>query len=288
MTVGFIGTGTMGAPMATNLLRAGIPLVVWNRTARKCEPLVAAGAQRAADVGAVFDAASIVLTMLQNEHAIDAILERGSPHFDALLSGKTLVNLGTTSAEYSSQLEADVVRAGGQYVEAPVSGSRVPAERGTLVGMVAGHPSAVEAARPLLVPLCTKVFACGQVPDALRTKLAVNHFLITMVAALGESVHAARAAGIDLSILQDVLNAGPMASDVSRIKLDKLLRGDFTPQASIQDAGKIARLALEQAKAAGARVPLMDCSVALYRAADAAGWHSLDMIAATRTLEPRT
>src|SRR5204863_1145983 len=115
------------------------------------------------------------------------------------------------------------------YVEAPVSGSRVPAERGALVGMVSGNPTAIQSIEPLLAPLCAKVFACGRVPNALRTKLAVNHFLITMVAALGETTQAARAAGIDLSILQEVLDAGPMASDVSRIKLDKLVRGDFSP-----------------------------------------------------------
>jgi 3-hydroxyisobutyrate dehydrogenase len=131
----------------------------------------------------------------------------------------------------------------------------------------------------LLAPLCTRVFACGAVPQALRTKLAVNHFLITMVAALGETVQAARAAGIDLAILQDVLDAGPMASDVSRLKLDKLLRGDVSPQASLSDAGTIARLALEQAMQAGAPAPLMAACVALYRDAERAGRGGLDMIA---------
>jgi 3-hydroxyisobutyrate dehydrogenase len=272
MSVGFIGTGKMGFPMATNLLRAGVALLVWNRTPDKCEPLVAQGAQRASSAAELMGATSIILVMLANEQAIDAVLERGSPSFNEMLGGKTLVNLGTTSADYSRQLELDVIRAGGLYVEAPVS----------------GNPTAIQSIEPLLASLCAKVFACGQVPNALRTKLAVNHFLITMVAALGETTQAARAAGIDLSILQEVLDAGPMASDVSRIKLDKLLRGDFSPQASLQDAGKIAQLALAQAMAAGARAPLMETCVDLYRDAQLAGWESLDMIAATRTLERRT
>jgi 3-hydroxyisobutyrate dehydrogenase len=287
MSVGFIGTGKMGLPMAANLLRAGIPLVVWNRTPEKCATLVADGAQRSSTVAELLGAVSIVLVMLANEQAIDVALERESAAFDEMLSGKTLVNLGTTSAEYSRQLERDVLDAGGRYVEAPVSGSRVPAERGALVGMVSGDAAAVQAIAPLLAPLCAKVFACGPVPNALRTKLAVNHFLITMVAALGETTQAARAAGIDLAILREVLDAGPMASDVSRLKLDKLLRGDFSPQASLSDAGKIAQLALAQAREAGARAPLMEACVDLYRDAELAGWESLDMIAATRTLEQR-
>ena len=288
MTVGFIGMGTMGTPMASNLLHAGVPLVVWNRTREKCAPLEAAGAQVAASVAEVFSTASTVLLMLLNEQAIDAVLDRGRPGFDALVAGKTLVNLGTISAEYSRRLEADLLRAGGLYVEAPVSGSRLPAERGALVGMLAGHGDPVTAVRPLLEPICAKVFHCGAVPNAVRTKLAVNHYLITMVAALGETFHAARAAGIDLAVLQDVLDAGPMASEVSRIKFDKLVRGDYSAQASVHDAGKIARLAYAQAVEAGARAPLLDRSIALYRAAEDAGWRSLDMIAATRTLEQDT
>lgn len=287
MIIGFIGLGKMGAPMATNLLRAGFPLIVWSRSVENSKALEAGGAQVAASVAELFANASIILMMLLDEQAIDTVLERGTAGFDALVSGKTVVNLGTTSAEYSSKLELDLVRAGGRYVETPVSGSRVPAERGALVGMVAGDSMSVAAVMPLLEPLCAKVFKCGEVPSAIRTKLAVNHFLISMVAALGETVASARAVGVDLSVLQEVLDAGPMASDVSRLKLDKLIRGDFSPQASVRDAGKIARLVLMQTAAAGARAPLMECCVELYRSAEDVGWQDLDMIAATRTLERR-
>ena len=285
VSVGFIGIGKMGLPMAANLLRAGIELVVWNRSADRCQPLVAQGARLASSVPELMAAASTVLVMLANEAAIDATLGRGTPVFDQLLHDKRLVNLGTTSADYSRQLEQDVIRAGGLYVDAPVSGSQAPAVRGALVGMISGSPAAVQGIELLLSPLCARMFACGPVPQALRTKLAVNHFLITLVAALGETVQAARTAGIDLSILQDVLDAGPMASEVSRLKLAKLVRGDFTPQASLRDAGTIAELALAQATAAGAHAPLMDACVSLYRNARRAGWDELDMIAATRTLE---
>jgi 3-hydroxyisobutyrate dehydrogenase len=284
MSVGFIGLGKMGAPMAANLLRAGIPLSVWNRTAECSKTLEAAGACVAASVAELFASVSIILLMLLDEQAIDAVLERGTVGFDARVAGKIIVNLGTTSAQYSSALEQDLMRAAGHYVEAPVSGSRGPAERGALVGMVAGQRHCVARVKPLLEPLCAKVFNCGLVPSAIRTKLAVNHFLISMVAALGETVACARAAGVDLSVLQEVLDAGPMASDVSRLKLDKLIRADFSPQASIQDAGKIARMVFAQTTAANARAPLMACCVELYRAAEASGWQDLDMIATSKTL----
>ncbi|MGH8051278.1 MAG: NAD(P)-dependent oxidoreductase [Arenimonas sp.] len=288
LSVGFIGLGKMGTPMAINLLRAGISLIVWNRSIEKSKVLESSGAQLASSVAELFASTSIILVMLLDEQAIDTVLERGTPGFNALVSGKTLVNLGTTSAEYSHGLEQDLLGAAGYYVEAPVSGSSVPAERGELVGMVAGNSLSVAAARPLLEPLCSKVFSCGLVPSAVRTKLAVNHFLISMVAALGETVTSAKAAGVDLSVLQEVLDAGPMASDVSRLKLGKLIRGDFSPQASVRDAGKIARLVFAQTLAAGARAPLMECCLELYRSAEETGWQDLDMIAATRTLHKRT
>ena len=164
-------------------------------------------------------------------------------------------------------------------MEAPVSGSRAPAEEGRLVGMVAGDADALERVLPLLTPLCASVFRCGAVPGALRMKLAANHFLIGMVTVLAEAVHAARAIGVDLDTLRQVLDAGPMASAVSRIKLDKLVRRDFVAQAAIRDVGTIACLVSAQCERAAADAPLIRRCAELYRTADAAGHGDHDMIA---------
>lgn len=287
MSVGFIGLGTMGAPMAMNLVRSGVPLRVWNRTRAKCEPLRELGAIVEDSVGALFAGSTTILVMLLDELAIDDVIARGTPAFAAMVAGRTLVNLGTVSTAFSRSLADDLARAGASYVEAPVSGSRVPAERGSLVGMLAGDERSLATVRPLLAPLCNRIFDCGGVPNALRMKLAVNHYLIVTVAALGEAFNAARAAGVDVALLKSVLDAGPMASDVSRLKLDKLVRGDLAAQASVHDAGKIAVLALEQAEAGGSSAPLLARAVELYRVAERAGWGALDMIAATCAPELR-
>ncbi|MEO6689779.1 MAG: NAD(P)-dependent oxidoreductase, partial [Dokdonella sp.] len=218
MNVGFAGIGNMGLPMARNLLRAGIPLRVWSRTPAHCQPLLDLGALQMRSMDALCAQSTIVLLMLLDEAAIDAALGRATAAFGARVAGRTIVHLGTTSPKFSRELERDVLACGGGYVEAPVSGSRIPAEQGTLVGMIAGQMESVEAVLPLFAPLCARLFRCGRVPNALQTKLAANHFLIAMVTALAETVHAGRAAGVDLAVLRDVLDAGPMASDVSRIK----------------------------------------------------------------------
>jgi 3-hydroxyisobutyrate dehydrogenase len=176
---GFIGLGIMGQPMALRLARAGTPLVVWNRTAARCEPLRETGASVAASPAEVFQHAGTVVLMLADDAAIDAVLGRGTPRFATQAAGRTVVHMGTTSADYSRAPEADLRAAGGRYVEGPVSGSRAPAEEGRLVVMLAGDEEPVGDVRPLLRPLCRQIVACGAVPGALRMKLAVNIFLIT-------------------------------------------------------------------------------------------------------------
>jgi hypothetical protein len=174
MKIGFIGLGVMGEPMALNLARAGTALIVWNRSPERCEKLRLAGAEVAASPAEIFGKVRIVILMLADGAAIDAVLGRGTPEFAANVAHHVIVHMGTTSPDYSRGLDADIKAAGGSYVEAPVSGSRKPAEAGELVGMLAGEPEAVEEVRPLLRPICRETIICGPVPSALLMKLAVN------------------------------------------------------------------------------------------------------------------
>lgn len=288
MHVGFIGLGVMGRPMALRLASAGTPLVVWNRTPERAEPLRAAGAEVAADAGEVFARAGVVLLMLADEAAVDAVLGRGTPELAARVAGRTVVHMGTTSAEYSRALEADVRAAGGRYVEAPVSGSRVPAEEGQLVAMLAGEEAAVAAVRPLLAPMCREAFACGAVPGALLMKLAVNIFLITQVTGLTEAFHFAERQGLDRRLFLDVLDAGPMASGVSRMKAPKLRERDFAVQAAALDVLKNNRLIAEAARKAHIASPLLDVCHTLFEETVAQGHGGEDMVAVLRAIEART
>ena len=277
--VGFVGIGKMGQPMAQRLLAAGVPLVVWNRTAARCAPLVAQGARLATAIDAVFQQCDVILLMLLDERAVDAALARGTPAFADRVRGRIVVLLGTTSPRYSVALDADIRTGGGRYVEAPVSGSRTPAETGSLVGMVAGAPEDVARVRPLLGPLCREIVTCGAVPAALTMKLAVNHYLVVLVAALAEAVAAADASGVDLQLLRMVLDTGPMASLVSRSKLDKLLGCDFVAQADIGDVARIAALVREQARAAKLEALLIAAATLMFEAACSRGLAAFDMIA---------
>lgn len=286
--IGFVGLGVMGQPMALNLARAGVPLVVWNRTPQRCVPLREAGARVVDEPDEVFRATKLVVLMLADSAAIDAVLGRGTLAFPARVAGHTIVHMGTTSPDYSRALDADVRAVGGTYVEAPVSGSRTPAEAGQLVGMLAGDAAAVARVRPYLAPMCAETFPCGPVPNALLMKLAVNLFLITTVTGLAEAAHFARRHGLDMDLFRTVLDVGPMSSSVSRIKIGKLVTDDFTVQAAATDVLTNNRLIAAAARAAGIASPLLDACHDLFTETVALGHGKSDMAAVVHAIAART
>lgn len=282
--VGFIGLGIMGRPMALNLARNGFDLVVWNRTRSRSEAPAEAGAKVAANAAEVFSRCRTVVLMLADEAAVDAVLDRHGPDFGVSVRGRTIIQMGTFGPAYAAELAAEVGNAGGSYVEAPVSGSRGPAEEGSLVAMLAGDEEAVTGALPIVEAMCARHFFCGAVPAALTTKLAVNVFLITMATGLAETFRFAEASGVDPRVLREVLDAGPMASPLSRGKAAKLVDGDFTPQAAIADVLKNNVLIAEAAAAAGTAVPLLSACRELYRRAVDLGLGQEDMVAVGRAI----
>lgn len=286
--VGFIGLGLMGEPMAHNLARRGHSMVVWNRSREKCKAFAKLGCMVANTVEDVFASADVVLLMLASEQAIDATLTRGSPQFRKMVRQRVVVHMGTTRPEYSRQLGKDIEAAGGSYVECPVSGSRKQAESAELVAMMAGHPRDLQFLRPIVQAMCGAIFNCAETPSALNMKLAVNLFLITMVTGLVESFHLARSLGLDLQTFKSVLDAGPMASKASRIKLEKLVASDFSPQAAIADVFKNCSLVHDSARASGAASPLLDACYALYGSTNRLGHGEEDMVAVLKAVEELT
>ncbi len=284
MRIGFLGLGVMGTPMAAHLARAGYEVCGWSRSDRNHAAARAAGINVCEAVDEVFAVCDTLILMLANDDAIDSVLDRNTPAFPARVKGRLVINMGTSSAAYSQTLGEQIRAAGGRYVEAPVSGSRVQAESAQLVIMLAGDAADVAEASHLLAPLGRQCVACGQVPAALRMKLAVNLYLITLVTALGEAVHFAEVHGIALERFAEVLNAGPMASEVSRIKLDKMIQQDFTVQASITDVLKNSGLVAGAAHEAGMQAPLIDASDALFARAQRLGLGGLDMAAVLQAI----
>ena len=285
--IGFIGLGVMGRPMALNLVRAGTRLIVWNRSPEPREALREAGATAVASVNDVFAHTRVVICMLVNEAALDAVLKRGTPGFGDLVKGHVVVSMGSNSPEYSRAL-ADDIAAGGRYVEAPVSGSRKPAETGQLVSLLGGDPDTVAEVRPLLSPMCRETVLCGPVGNALLMKLTVNLYLNAMLAAMAEAVHFADRHGLDLATFKAAIDSGPMNCDFTRMKLPKFIARDFSVQAATEDAFNSTRLIAEAARAAGIATPLLDLAGDLYGESVGLGNAREDMASVLQSIEART
>ncbi len=271
--------------MAANLLRAGMGLRVYNRSSGPAQALARLGADIAGSTGDLFASCDAVILMLADDAATDAVLGRGESEFASRVRGRLIVNMGTHSPGYSRGLERDVFASGGRFVEAPVSGSRGPAEAGELVAMLAGAPDAVADARPLIAPMCREIIDAGAVPRAMAMKIAVNLYLITSVTALAEATSLAAATGVGLEQFRRVITNGPLGSGVAAAKLGKMVTRDFTPQAAVGDVMKNARLVAEAVRGVEGDAPLLAESLARFECLARRGGASLDMAAILMSYE---
>jgi 3-hydroxyisobutyrate dehydrogenase len=277
MKLGFAGLGLMGLPMASNLIRAGLPLAAYNRSPGPRAVLEQLGARTFCEPAEFFENCDTVLFMLADDSATDGVLGRGTVHFARHVEGKLIVNMGTHAPAWSKALETDLVNAGARFVEAPVSGSRGPAEAGELVAMLAGDPAGIEQLRPLLTHLCRQTVTTGAVPSAMACKIAVNLYLIASVAALAEATALAMRLGLDLDVFARVIEEGPLGSGVARAKLCKMISRDFTPQASIRDVCKNAGLVADTAAAARLEAQVLNSARRLFDGVLQGGGAELDM-----------
>ena len=280
------GLGKMGSPMASRLIDAGVDLLLWNRDRRRLDPFSRRSVRIAESSEAFCQGSDVILLMLANDEATDEVLQIEGGRSALDLSAKLVVNMGTGAPERSLARQAVVATAGGTYIEAPVSGSRLPAEQGQLVAMVAGgRKNDRKLVRTLLAPMCRKSFDAGAIPGALNLKLAVNLFLITTVAGLAEAFHLGERLGINPALLRDVIAAGPMSSPVSSGKAGKIVDGDFAAQAAIRDVHMNCRLVASAARAVEASTPLLDKSLSLFADRERRGDGALDMASVIRSFE---
>ncbi|KAI1429486.1 hypothetical protein F5Y12DRAFT_709970 [Xylaria sp. FL1777] len=279
MRIGFLGLGTMGTPMALNLSRH-FPITVWNRSPSKYPPLVEAGAKVGATPSQVAKESDIIFTMLFDAAAIDEIL----PDLKTSLAGKTLVNTSSVPEEFSHYLAKEVSQEGGQFVEMPVSGSKLPAEQGQLVGMLGGDTHVIEKIQHIMKPITRAAIYCGPIGHGLRTKYAVNLFLTTVTVGLAESMNLARAQGLDPAVLGEVINAGPLASAYARNKITKITTQDWSPQAAIKDCYNSSKLICAAVESSAARSPLIELCRSMYAEAADSGLGDEDMISVIKIL----
>ncbi len=220
MKIGVIGIGVMGDPIARNLKKAGMRVTVHSRTPARCEPLKQLGIEVAGSPAEVMAASDAVILMLPSNVETDQVLGRDAEGRVTLpVEGKTIILMATVAPAYSQALGHALAREGARYVEAPVSGSKTPAQTAQLVVLAAAADAAhIDAVQPVFDAIGKKTVRCGEVPSAMRMKLATNLLLIASFEAITEAVHFAGGMGLDVRQFLDMALAGPLASDVMRTK----------------------------------------------------------------------
>ncbi len=283
--IGFIGLGIMGRPMAKNILRGGYQVTVYNRTPEKAEILKAEGAGVSPSPKALAEASDVIIIMVTGPEAIDEILHRAEGLLEADLTGKTIINMSTVGPSYTMTLHERVSQKGATLIDAPVSGSKKPAEEGTLVILASGPEDRVKALEGLFLRMGKKVVYCGEVPMGSRMKLAINLLLGAMMASLSEALNFAEKMGLRRELFLETVLSGPLGCGLYTIKRDMLLKGEYPAQFPLKHMLKDLRFALHEADSSGAAVPLGHSIFQLFRQAFGRGLGDEDFAAVKKVLE---
>jgi 3-hydroxyisobutyrate dehydrogenase-like beta-hydroxyacid dehydrogenase len=281
-TIGFIGLGLMGKPMAQNLLKAGFPLVVWNRTRAKADDLVREGAKVAASPQDAAAQADVLITIISDPPAIEEVIFGRTGALEGLRRGSLFIDSSTISPDLARREAAACAERGVDFLDAPVTGGTWGAEKGELVFMIGGKQEVLDRARPVLESLGKKFFLLGPNGAGQTVKLAMNLILALEVEALAEATALVTHAGVAGERLVEVLQSSMGRSALMDLKAPLILKNDFPASFPLRLMHKDVRLALELAREEGIQLPAGAAALSTYGAVKDASRDDPDYAAVAR------
>jgi 3-hydroxyisobutyrate dehydrogenase len=278
--VAVLGTGIMGSAMARNLVAAGLPTAVWDRAEAATAPLGKAGARVAASAAEAAADAGVLITMLPTGDALGSVMFDGGAAA-ALRPGTVWLQMGTIGLTATADVADRIgkMRPDVTFVDAPVSGSKGPAERGELLILASGPRDAARIAGPALDAIGRRTVWLGKTGQGSRLKLAVNAYMSILIEGAAEAVELAAELGVDESELAQAIEGGPLDAPIADAKLHKMQRGDFAPEFPLEWALKDVDLAIGASSSNS--LPLLAALSRQWRAAVAAG-HGREDVSAAR------
>ncbi|HVX47697.1 MAG TPA: NAD(P)-dependent oxidoreductase [Mycobacteriales bacterium] len=280
MTVAILGTGIMGTGMARNLRRAGFTVRAWNRTIERATPLEADGVTVCGSVVEAIEGAEVVLTILHDTDATEQILADLPPS-----PGVVWVQAATVGIEGCDRLAARAADLGWTFVDAPVLGTKAPAENGTLTVLAAGPEEARAAADPVFAAIGARTLWVGAAGAASRLKLVANAWVQALTVAAAQSIAMARGLDLDPQLFLDAISGGAADSPYAHLKGAAILNGDYTASFSIDGAAKDAALIATAAREAGINDALAATVSALFDLTNQQGHGGSDMAAVIYALQ---
>lgn len=281
MTLAFLGTGIMGAPMARNCAAAGLEVRAWNRTAEKARTLADAGVTPVDAPAEAVRGADAVVTMLTDGMAVDAVMAGDGGALAAMDDDAVWLQMSTVGIAATEQLAGLARERGVGYVDAPVVGTRQPAEAGELLVLASGPEEVRVRAAPVFDAVGRATRWVGDEPGpASRLKLVFNGWLVSLIESLSETLAFSRAMGIPPEEFLEAIDGTAMNVPYAQLKGKAMARMDFSEVAfPLRLAHKDARLVLEAAEADGLELPLMRTAEAQFARAEAEGHADEDLAA---------
>jgi 3-hydroxyisobutyrate dehydrogenase len=283
--IGFIGLGTMGAPMASNLLKKGYEVTVYNRTPSKCEPLVAEGAAAAATPREAAAGRDVVITMVSNDDSIREVFYGEDGILCSLDAGVTVIDSSTISPGLVKEIAASVGELGAYFLDAPVTGSKPAAIDGTLVFMVGGEASVLQNVTDVLDTLGKKIIHMGPNGSGSVAKLAHNTVVGINNLALAEGFAIAAKSGIPADSFLELVQLGSAGSKAADLKGRKIIEADFSNQFSLALMLKDLKLASSLTDVSGIPAPMLNMAKSLFQAGATQGYGDEDLSAVVKCYE---
>ncbi len=277
--MGLIGLGLMGTPMGLNLLKAGFPLTVWNRTASRAGSLVAAGARLAASPRATAEVSDVLISIVSDPPALESVLWGEGGALPGLRRGSTYIDSSTISPVLARRIAAACTERGVRFLDAPVTGGTWGAEKGELVFMVGGDAETLKAAEPVLSVMGKKWFHLGSNGAGQTIKLAMNMILALEVDALAEALALVTGSGIAGEKLVEVMQSSMARAAVLDVKAPLLLKGEYPPSFPLRLMHKDLGLALDLANQIGVALPATAAAREIYSSVKGAAKEDLDYAA---------
>ena len=274
----------MGKAMVRNLLKAGFAVVVYNRTPAPAEELKADGAIVAATPAEAAEKSDAVVLMLTGPEACDAVLfgENGAAQS---LGGKSVANMSSVAPAYSRQLAARLAEHGAILVDAPVSGSKKPAEDATLIILASGPKNAVDALDKPFAAMGKKVVYCGEAGMGSMMKMMINHLMGVMVEAFSEALRYGEKGGLDMESMLDVIMSGPCGCPMYQMKSTMIKAGDYPVNFPLKHMAKDMKFVVDTACEVGAYVPSGNAAMQMYQLGVALGLGDEDMAAVDKVVQ---
>ena len=281
MQVAFLGMGIMGRPMASNLVKAGHTVTVWNRTPGKDVE----GARTAASPATATQGAEVVWMCVSDTKAVESVLFGPQGVEEAMKEGMIVVDSSTISPSATRKFAERTRARGAHYVDAPMTGSKAGAESGTLIFMVGGHEADVESLKPLFAATGKLFFRMGETGKGQAAKLAMNLQIALIYEGFAEALTLATKLGVDAEALLSVVQASMVHSGVVEYKAPFVLKRDFSANFPLRLMHKDIRLALDSAKEARVKLPGLETIEEIYEMATEDGHADLDYAATLTLLE---